>query len=44
MEQIMSLPKISAEQAKRLIDQGAVLIDIRGPQEHVRRIALSAPG
>jgi rhodanese-related sulfurtransferase len=34
MEQIMSLPKISAEEAKRLIDQGAVLIDIRGPQEH----------
>jgi rhodanese-related sulfurtransferase len=30
----MSLPKISAEEAKRLIDQGAVLIDIRGPQEH----------
>jgi rhodanese-related sulfurtransferase len=29
----MSLPKISAEEAKRLIDQGAVLIDIRGPQE-----------
>jgi rhodanese-related sulfurtransferase len=30
----MSLPKISAEEAKRLIDQGAVLIDIRGPHEH----------
>jgi rhodanese-related sulfurtransferase len=30
----MSLPKISAEEAKRLIDQGAILIDIRSPQEH----------
>jgi rhodanese-related sulfurtransferase len=30
----MSLPKISPEEAKRLIDQGAVLIDIRNPQEH----------
>jgi rhodanese-related sulfurtransferase len=30
----MSLPKISANEAKRLIDQGAVLIDIRSPQEH----------
>jgi rhodanese-related sulfurtransferase len=34
MEPIMSLPKISAEEAKRLIDQGAVLIDIRSPQEY----------
>ena len=32
----MSLPKISAEEAKRQIDQGAVLIDIRSPQEHAR--------
>jgi rhodanese-related sulfurtransferase len=32
----MSLPKISAEEAKRLIDQGAVLIDIRSPQEHAK--------
>jgi len=30
----MSLPKINANEAKRLIDQGAVLIDIRSPQEH----------
>jgi rhodanese-related sulfurtransferase len=30
----MSLPKISAKEAKHLIDQGAVLIDIRSPQEH----------
>jgi rhodanese-related sulfurtransferase len=32
----MSLSKISANEAKRLIDQGAVLIDIRSPQEHAR--------
>jgi rhodanese-related sulfurtransferase len=36
MEQIMSLPKINAEEAKRQIDQGAVLIDIRSLQEHAR--------
>jgi rhodanese-related sulfurtransferase len=32
----MSLPTISPAEAKRLIDQGATLIDIRGPDEHAR--------
>jgi rhodanese-related sulfurtransferase len=32
----MSLPTISATEAKRLIDMGARLIDIRGPDEHAR--------
>jgi rhodanese-related sulfurtransferase len=32
----MSLPTISATEAKRLIAQGARLIDIRGADEHVR--------
>lgn len=32
----MSLPQISAAEAKRLIDQGAVLIDIREPDEFAR--------
>jgi len=32
----MSLPEISPEEAKRLIDQGAVLIDIRSVQEHAK--------
>jgi dihydropteroate synthase len=44
----MSLPKISAEEAKRLVDQGAVLIDIRarkntpGSAFQVRKTAHSA--
>jgi len=32
----MSLPTISPTEAKRLIDQGARLIDIRGADEHAR--------
>jgi rhodanese-related sulfurtransferase len=32
----MSLPSISPTEAKRLIDMGARLIDIRGPDEHAR--------
>lgn len=32
----MSLSKITPQEAKRLIDQGAALIDIRGPDEHAR--------
>ena len=32
----MSLPTISPIDAKRLIDQGATLIDIRGSDEHAR--------
>jgi hypothetical protein len=32
----MSLPTISPTEAKRLLDAGAVLIDIRGPDEHAR--------
>ena len=36
----MSLPTLSPEQAKRLLDQGAMLIDIREADEHAReRIA-----
>lgn len=36
----MSLPTISPAEAKRLLDAGAMLIDIRGPDEHAReRIA-----
>jgi rhodanese-related sulfurtransferase len=37
----MSLQKITASEAKRLIDKGALLIDIRGPDEHARE---SIPG
>ena len=33
----MSLPKISPAEARRLIDEGAVLIDIRGTDEHARQ-------
>jgi rhodanese-related sulfurtransferase len=36
MEQNMSLSKITPHEAKRLIDQGALLIDIRGAAEHAR--------
>ena len=32
----MSLPTISPAEAKRLLDQGAALIDIRGRAEHAR--------
>jgi len=32
----MSLRSVSPQQAKRLIDNGAVLIDIREPDEHAR--------
>jgi rhodanese-related sulfurtransferase len=32
----MSLPTISPAEAKRLMDQGATLIDIRGPDEYAR--------
>jgi rhodanese-related sulfurtransferase len=32
----MSLPNITPSEAKRLIDQGALLIDIRGADEHAR--------
>jgi rhodanese-related sulfurtransferase len=32
----MSLPTVSPAQAKRLIDEGAVLVDIREPDEHAR--------
>ena len=32
----MSLSKITPHEAKRLIDQGALLIDIRGAAEHAR--------
>jgi rhodanese-related sulfurtransferase len=32
----MSLPSISPAEAKRLLDQGATLIDIRGRDEHAR--------
>jgi rhodanese-related sulfurtransferase len=41
----MSLPTISPADAKRLIDQGATLIDIRDPGERVREhIPGSRPG
>lgn len=32
----MSLPAISPDQAKRLLDQGAILVDIREADEHAR--------
>ena len=32
----MSLPKITPHEAKRLVDQGAVIIDVRAPAEHAR--------
>jgi len=36
----MSLPRISPQQAKQMLDDGAMLIDIREPDEHAReRIA-----
>ena len=40
----MSLPTISPEQAKRLLDEGALLVDIREPDEHAReKIAGASP-
>jgi rhodanese-related sulfurtransferase len=38
----MSLPTISPAQAKRLIDKGATLIDIRAPEEYARERILGA--
>lgn len=38
----MSLPKISALNAKRLLDQGAILIDIREADEHAREKVFGA--
>ena len=36
----MSLPRISPQQAKEMLDEGAILVDIREPDEHAReRIA-----
>jgi rhodanese-related sulfurtransferase len=32
----MSLPKITPTEAKRLLDEGAILVDVRGPDEHAR--------
>lgn len=32
----MSLPTINPEDAKRLIDEGAILVDIRGSEERAR--------
>jgi len=32
----MSLPKISPQQAKQMLDEGAILVDIREPDEHAR--------
>lgn len=32
----MSLPKVTPHEAKRLVDDGAVLVDIRGAAEHAR--------
>jgi len=40
----MSLPTISPEQAKRLLEEGAVLVDIREVDEHAReKIAGASP-
>ena len=38
----MSLPKISPLNAKRLLDQGAILVDIREADEHAREKVLGA--
>lgn len=32
----MTLPSISAVEARRLVDQGAILVDVREPDEHAR--------
>jgi rhodanese-related sulfurtransferase len=42
MELVMSLPKISPLDAKRLLDQGAILVDIREADEHARERVLGA--
>jgi rhodanese-related sulfurtransferase len=42
MELVMSLPKISPLNARRLLDQGAILIDIREADEHAREKVLEA--
>jgi len=40
----MSLPTLSPEQAKRLLDEGAILVDIREADEHAReKIAGARP-
>ncbi len=38
----MSLPKISPLSAKRLLDQGAILVDIREADEHAREKVIGA--
>lgn len=38
---MMTLPKVSPSKAKRLVDQGAILVDIRGSDERARE---SIPG
>jgi rhodanese-related sulfurtransferase len=38
----MSLPKISPINAKRLLDQGAILVDIREADEHAREMVAGA--
>ena len=38
----MSLPKISPAKAKRLLDQGAILVDIREADEHAREKIIGA--
>ena len=39
----MSLPTIDVAGARRLLDQGAVLVDIRKADEHARESAGPAP-
>ena len=36
-DELMSLPRVNVETAKRLVDQGATLVDIRGRDEHARQ-------
>ena len=38
----MSLPKISPAEARRLLDRGAILVDIREADEHAREKIASA--
>ena len=38
----MSLPRISPAKAKDLLDQGAILIDIREADEHAREKVIGA--
>jgi len=42
MEQAMSLTRISPREAKRLLDQGAILVDIREADEHAREKVIGA--